>query len=97
VALVALAILVGLKLFLPGGSQAVWVQFSDLEGRVQLGYCPSLPASFQGIALSDDLQSDSSVLPVKVTGEVCGDNQFDSGVWLYLNRSSITVATTAHG
>lgn len=93
-ALVAVAVMVGIKLFLPGGTQPVLVQFSDLSGRVQLEYCPSLPASFEGIARTDDLQGGSSVLPVRVSAEVCGDSRFDDGVWIYLHRSSVTVAST---
>ncbi|HYI33553.1 MAG TPA: hypothetical protein VEX88_08845 [Glaciibacter sp.] len=93
-ALVAIAVMVGVKLFLPGGSQPVLVQFSDLSGRVQLEYCPSLPASFEAIAYTDDLVADTGVIPVKVTGEVCGSTQFDDGIWIYLHRSAVTLAST---
>jgi hypothetical protein len=95
-ALVALAVMVGITLFLPSGSQPVLVQFSDLSGRVQLEYCPSLPASFEAIAHTDDLQGGSSVIPVKVSAEVCGDSRFNDGVWIYLHRSSVTLASTSH-
>lgn len=97
VALAALAIITGLRLFLPSATQPVWVQFSDLSGRVQLEYCPSLPASFEGIARSEDLRGGSSVIPVKVTADVCGDAQFQDGVWIYLHRSSVTVASRSPG
>jgi hypothetical protein len=93
-ALVATAILIGVKLFLPGGSQTVLVQFSDLSGRVQLEYCPSLPASFEAVAYTDDLVADTGVIPVKVSGDVCGSPQFDDGVWIYLHRSAVTLAST---
>lgn len=94
-AVLAVAIMVGLKLFLPGPSQAVWVQFSELEGRVQLGYCPSLAGTFEGTALSRDLDSGSDIVPVKVTAEECGNAIFADGVWLYLHRASVTIASTA--
>lgn len=93
-ALVAIAIMVGLRLFLPGGSQPVLVQFSDLSGRVQLEYCPSLPASFEAVAYTDDLIADTGVIPVRVTAEVCGEPRFDDGVWIYLHRSAVTLAST---
>jgi hypothetical protein len=93
-ALVAVAVMVGVKLFLPGGSQPVLVQFSDLSGRVQLEYCPSLPASFEAIAYTDDLLADTGVIPVKVTADVCGAPEFDDGVWIYLHRSAVTLAST---
>jgi hypothetical protein len=86
--------MVGLQLYLPGPSQAVWVQFSELEGRVQLGYCPSLAGTFEGTALTRDLVDDSDIVPVKVTAEECGNTDFGDGVWLYLHRASVTIAST---
>jgi hypothetical protein len=94
-AVLAVAIMVGLTLFLPGSSQAVWVQFSELEGRVQLGYCPSLAGTFEGTALTRDLDGSSDIVPVKVSAEECGNAIFADGVWLYLHRASVTIASTA--
>ncbi len=88
--------MVGVRFFIPAPSQQVLVQFSDLSGRVQLEYCPRLPASFEATAYADDLQGDSSVIPVRVSAEVCGDSRFDDGIWIYLHRASVTVASTTH-
>ncbi len=96
-ALVAIAIMAGVRWFLPAPEQQVIVQFSDLSGRVQLEYCPRLPASFEATAYADDLQGGSSVIPVKVSPEVCGDSRFDDGIWIYLHRASVTVASTTRG
>jgi hypothetical protein len=87
----AVAVVAGLKLFLPGDAQPVWVQFSDLKGRVQLGYCPGLAGNFEGTAFTQDLDGSSAVVPVKVTADECGNAKFVDGVWLYLHRSSITI------
>ena len=93
-ALVAIGIMLGLRLFLPGGTQSVLVQFSDLSGRVQLEYCPTLPASFEAVAYTDDLLADTGVIPVRVTADVCGAPEFDDGLWIYLHRSAVTLAST---
>ena len=93
-ALVAIAIMLGLRLFLPGGTQSVLVQFSDLSGRVQLEYCPTLPASFEAVAYTDDLLADTGIIPVRVTADVCGAPEFDDGLWIYLHRSAVTLAST---
>lgn len=95
VSLAAIAVMLGVRLFLPGGSQPVLVQFSDLSGRVQLEFCPSLPASFEAIVFTDDLHADSAIIPVKVSGAVCGEPQYDDGVWIYLHRASVTLASTS--
>ncbi len=95
--LIVVAIMVGVKLFFPGSAQPVLVQFSDLSGRVQLEYCPSLPASFEGTAFSDDLRGEANLIPVKVSGEICGDTRFTEGVWIYLHRGSVTLASETRG
>jgi len=89
-ALAALAVV--LTVLLPTPTQRILVQFTDLYGRVQLEYCPTLPASFAATASRADLVGSSTILPVKVTGEVCGDPEFTGGVWIYLNRDSVTVS-----
>ena len=89
-ALAALAVV--LTVLLPTPTQRIMVQFTDLYGRVQLEYCPTLPASFAATASRADLVGSSTILPVKVTGEVCGDPEFTGGVWIYLNRASVTVS-----
>jgi hypothetical protein len=91
----AVAIVLGLKLFLPGQSVPVWVQFSDLNGRVQLGYCPSLAGNFEGTAFTRDLDGSSAVVPVKVSAQECGNAIFADGVWLYLRRSSVTIGSVS--
>jgi hypothetical protein len=73
--------------------QPVFVQFIDLSGRVQLEFCPTLPAAFTGTATTEAIGSNSSTLAITVTPEVCGNPDFSQEVQLYLNRSSITVAT----
>jgi hypothetical protein len=40
------------------------------------------------------LLDDTGVIPVKVTADVCGDPRFDEGVWIYLQRSAVTLAST---
>jgi hypothetical protein len=85
-------IAVALAVLMPGPTAAIEVQFTDLYGRVQLEYCPSLPGSFAGTASHDDLVGSSTILPVKVTAEVCGNPEYTDGVWIYLNRDAITVA-----
>jgi len=90
-ALVAVAVTIGMRLFLPLPLQTVLVQFSDLAGRVQIDYCPTLPQSFAGRTTAADLTGTDNVVAVKVTGEVCGSKEFPKGIWLYLARSSITV------
>jgi hypothetical protein len=82
---------IGMRLFVPLPLQSVLIQFSDLNGRVQIEYCPTLPQSFAGSTTASDLRGTASVVPVKVTGEVCGSDEFPSGVWLYLARSSVTI------
>ena len=83
---------VALAVLLPAPTATIEVQFTDLYGRVQLEYCPSLPGSFAGTASHDDLVGSSTILPVKVTAEVCGNPEYTEGVWIYLNRDAITVA-----
>jgi len=90
---VLIVVAVALRLFVPLPLQDVLVQFSDLNGRVQIEYCPTLPQSFAGSATAEALQGTRSVVPVKVSGDVCGSSDFPNGVWLYLARSSITVGT----
>lgn len=89
-ALAAVAVL--LAVLLPRPTAAIMVQFTDLAGRVQLEYCPTLPGSFAGTASHDDLAGSSPILPVKVTAEACGNPEYTEGVWIYLNRASVTVA-----
>ena len=90
---VLIVVAVALRLFVPLPLQEVLVQFSDLDGRVQIEYCPTLPQSFAGSATAEALQGSRSVVPVKISGDVCGSSEFTDGVWLYLARSSITVGT----
>jgi hypothetical protein len=92
-ALMAVAVLVGARLFLAGQTQDVWVQFSDVNGRVQLEYCSSLPESFTGSVRNGDLGSTSPLVPVKVGPEVCANPDFPDGVWIHLHRSQVTLAT----
>ncbi len=81
-----------LRIFAPPTERPVSVQFSEISGRVQLEYCPSLPSSFDALAKPTDLAGSSTLLPVWVASGVCGNSSFPRGVWLYLNRSTITVA-----
>ncbi|TFD51585.1 hypothetical protein E3T55_07675 [Cryobacterium frigoriphilum] len=89
--LAVVCVALAMRLFLPLPLQTVLVQFSDLAGRVQIEYCPTLPQSFAGSATAAELQGTAAVVAVKVTGEVCGSEEFADGVWLYLTRSSITL------
>ena len=89
-ALAALAVL--LAVVLPAPTQRIMVQFTDLYGRVQLEYCPTLPGSFEATASQADLVGSSTILPVKVSGVTCGDPEYTDGVWIYLNRDSVTVS-----
>lgn len=89
-ALAALAVL--LAVVLPTPTESIMVQFTDLYGRVQLEYCPSLPGSFAATASHDDLVGSATILPVKVTGDVCGNPDYTDGVWIYLNRNAVTVS-----
>ncbi|QYF74763.1 hypothetical protein [Cryobacterium sp. PAMC25264] len=89
-ALAALAVL--LAVVLPAPTQRIMVQFTDLYGRVQLEYCPTLPGSFEATASQADLVGSSTILPVKVSGATCGDPEYTDGVWIYLNRDSVTVS-----
>jgi hypothetical protein len=83
---------IALAVLVPAPTESILVQFTDLYGRVQLEYCPALPASFDGIASADDLVGSSTILPVKVTAETCGNPDYTDGVWIYLNRAAITIA-----
>jgi hypothetical protein len=83
---------VALAVLVPAPAESISVQFTDLYGRVQLEYCPALPGSFDGIASHDDLIGSSTILPVKVTADICGNPDYTDGVWIYLNRDAITVA-----
>lgn len=94
VALALVVVFVGGRLFVPEPEQAVVVQFSDLEGRVQLEYCPSLPSSFEATATAADLAGNEPTIPLSVTASVCGDDSLRDGVVLYLDRSAITIAVT---
>lgn len=89
-ALAALAVV--LTVLLPAQTARIEVQFTDLYGRVQLEYCPTLPGSFAATASQADLAGSSTILPVKVTGETCGNPEYTDGVWIYLNRASVTVS-----
>ncbi|PXA67488.1 hypothetical protein [Cryobacterium arcticum] len=89
-ALAALAVL--LAVVLPTPTESIMVQFTDLYGRVQLEYCPSLPGSFAATAAHDDLVGSATILPVKVTADVCGNPDYTDGVWIYLNRNAVTVS-----
>ncbi|TFD84798.1 hypothetical protein [Cryobacterium serini] len=91
-ALLAVAAVGALRILTPPAERPVSVQFTEITGRVQLEYCPSLPSSFEALATPTDLASSSTLLPVWVASRVCGNPSFQHGVWLYLNRSSITVA-----
>lgn len=86
----ALAVL--LAVVLPPPTESVMVQFTDLDGRVRLEYCPALPASFAAAASPDDLIGSATILPVKVSAEVCGNPEFTAGIWIYLNRDAVTVS-----
>ena len=88
-ALVLVAIAITLRLFVPLPLQTVLIQFSDLAGRVQIEYCPTLPQSFAGSTMAAELHGSDAIVPVKVTGDVCGSDEFPNGVWLYLARSSV--------
>ncbi|WEO79074.1 hypothetical protein BJQ94_08590 [Cryobacterium sp. SO2] len=83
---------VAIAVLLPTPTESIMVQFTDLYGRVQLEYCPTLPGSFAATASHDDLVASSTILPVKVSAETCGNPDYTDGVWLYLNRASITVS-----
>ena len=89
-ALAALAVL--LAAVLPAPTERIEVQFTDLYGRVQLEYCPDLPGSFAATASRADLAGSSTILPVKVSAETCGNSDYTDGVWIYLNRDSVTVS-----
>ncbi|TFC28400.1 hypothetical protein E3O25_07485 [Cryobacterium sp. TMT1-3] len=91
-ALLAVAGLGALRVLVPPAERPVSVQFSDITGRVQLEFCPSLPSSFEALAKPADLSASTTLLPVWVASRVCGNPSFQNGVWLYLNRSTITVA-----
>jgi hypothetical protein len=91
-ALLAVAALGALRILAPPAERPVSVQFTEISGRVQLEYCPGLPSSFEALARPTDLASSSTLLPVWVATRVCGNPSFQHGVWLYLNRASITVA-----
>ena len=91
-ALLAVAALGALRILVPPAERAVTVQFSEITGRVQLEFCPSLPSSFDALAKPADLAGSSTLLPVWVASRDCGNSSFQNGVWLYLNRSTITVA-----
>jgi hypothetical protein len=91
--LVLATIAVALAALLPAPTQSIRVQFTDLYGRVQLEYCPTLPASFAATASHDDLAGSATILPVRVSAETCGNTDYGNGVWIYLNRASITVSS----
>ncbi|TFD65198.1 hypothetical protein [Cryobacterium ruanii] len=91
-ALLAVAALGALRILVPPAERAVSVQFSEITGRVQLEFCPSLPSSFDAQVKPADLAGSSTLLPVWVASRDCGNPSFQNGVWLYLNRSTITVA-----
>jgi len=91
----ALLLLAGvsvLGVLLPSMDRSVSVQFSDITGRVQLEYCPALPSSFDAMVKPIDLARSSTLLPVWVSSRDCGNPSYVNGVWLYLDRSTITVA-----
>ena len=89
-ALAALAVV--LAVMLPGPTQRIMVQFTDLSGRVQLEYCPTLPGSFAGTASQSDLVGSTTILPVRVEAQTCGNPEYTDDVWIYLNRRSVTVS-----
>jgi len=91
-AVLTVAGLGALWVVMPPADRPVAVQFSDIGGRVQLEYCPSLPGSFDALVKPADLAGSSTLLPVWVTSRVCGNPSFQNGVWLYLDRSTVTVA-----
>ncbi len=91
-AVLAIAGLGALRVLAPPAERPVSVQFSEITGRVQLEYCPNLPSSFEALVKPTDLASSSTLLPLWVASRVCGNPSFQHGVWLYLNRSTITVA-----
>lgn len=86
------ALSLALAVLLPTPTESIMVQFTDLVGRVQLEYCPTLPASFAGTASHDDLAEAATILPVKVSAETCGNSDYTDGVWIYLNRTAVTVS-----
>jgi hypothetical protein len=90
--LVSAALAVALAALLPSPTENISVQFTDLYGRVQLEYCPTLPASFEATASQHDLLGSSTILPVRVTPETCGNADYTDGVWIYLNRDAVTVS-----
>jgi len=77
---------------LPAPTHTIMVQFTDLYGRVKLEYCPTLPASFAATASQSDLAGSATILPVKVSGETCGNSEYTNGVWIYLNRDAVTIS-----
>lgn len=92
VALVVIA--VAMRLFLPLPDRSVVVQFSNLAGRVQIEYCPDLPASFAGRIAGADLDKATTTVPVWVSSKTCGNPEFPDGVRLHLERASITIGDT---
>jgi hypothetical protein len=86
------ALALALAVLLPVPMTSIMVQFTDLAGRVQLEYCPTLPASFEATASHGDLADASTILPVKVSAETCGSTDYADGVWIYLNRTAVTVS-----
>jgi hypothetical protein len=92
VGLALAAVAVALAVLLPAPTANISVQFTDLYGRVQLEYCPTLPASFEATASQHDLLGSSTILPVKITAETCGNADYTDGVWIYLNRDAVTVS-----
>ncbi|MBG6213497.1 MAG: hypothetical protein LH475_08110 [Cryobacterium sp.] len=95
-AVLAIAGLGALRVLAPPAERPVSVQFSEITGRVQLEYCPNLPGSFDALVKPTDLASSSTLLPVWVASRVCGNPSFQHGVWLHLNRSTITVADAGY-
>ncbi|TDW31529.1 hypothetical protein EDD25_3348 [Cryobacterium psychrophilum] len=91
VAILAVLGMLAFKLFMPTADQTVTVQFSDPTGRIVLEYCPTLPGSFAGLARPADVAGTAATVPVRVTADICGNPEFTDGIWLYLQRSGVTL------
>lgn len=91
----AVVAMIAVRLFVPASDQTVLVQFSDPSGRVVIEYCPTLPSSFEAQARPADVAGTASTIPVRVTADICGNPEFNDGIWLYLQRSGVTIAMAA--
>lgn len=74
-----------------------WATFADHEARTvdirvhsrqEFVGCPSLDQSFNAVVFESDLEMASSLLPVEVSANECGN---EMGAILYLDRSSVSL------